>query len=104
MITPGCGPPSAGWQKTASAVPSRVVTSRFSATTAAGASGISVTSGEERPGEVGGIERAQVLDPLPDPDQLHRDPQLVRDRERDSPLGGAVELRQDDPGHVDGLG
>src|SRR6185312_15001297 len=85
--TPGCGPRPSGWQKRASAVPSRVVTSRVSVTTA---SDISVTSGEERPGEIGGIERAQVLDTFPDPDQLHRDPQLVRDRERDPALGGAV--------------
>src|SRR5690242_16623824 len=102
--TPGCGPPSSGRQNRASAVPSRVGTSMLSATTAAVASAISLTSGEERPGEVRGVERAQVLDPLPDPDQLHRDTQLVRDRKRDAALGGAVELRQDDPGDLDGLG
>src|SRR5690349_19442387 len=100
--TPGCGPPVPGWQKNASAVPSRVGTSRCSATAAAVASGMSLTSGEERPGEVRGVERAQVLDPLPDPDQLDRDTHLVRDGKGDPTLGGAVELRQHDPGHVDG--
>ena len=49
------------------------------------------------------VERAQVLDRLPDPDQLDRDPELGADRQGDSALGGAVELGQDDPGEVDGL-
>ena len=79
-------------------------TSTFSATTLRARPASQLTSGEERPGEVGGVERAQVLDPLPDPDQLHRDPELVGDRQGDPALGGAVELRQHDPGHVDRLG
>ena len=52
-------------------------------------------------GEGLGVERAQVLEPLADPDQLHRDPELAGDRQGDPTLRGPVELRQHDPGHVD---
>src|SRR4051812_42683658 len=58
---------------------------------------------EQRFGEVVGVERPQVLELLADADQLDRDPELVGDRQRDASLGRPVELREDDPGDVDGL-
>src|SRR4051794_39423542 len=51
---------------------------------------------EQRAREVVGVEGAQVLELLADPDQLHRHAQLLRYRERDPALRGPVELRQDD--------
>ena len=51
----------------------------------------------ERAGEIVSVERAQILQRLADPDQLDRDAQLARDRQRDAALGRAVELGQDDP-------
>src|SRR5919112_1253432 len=58
---------------------------------------------EQRAGEVVGVEGAQVLEALADPDQLHRHAELLRDGQRDAALRGAVELRQDDPVHLDSL-
>src|SRR3954447_15680560 len=60
-------------------------------------------SGQQRLGEVVGVERPQVLERLADPDQLDRDAELVGDRQRDPALGGPVELGQDDAGDVDRL-
>ena len=53
--------------------------------------------------EVVGVEGPQVLEALADPDQLHGQLKLFGNRKRDAALGGAVELRQHDAGHVDGL-
>ena len=53
-------------------------------------------AGQQRAGEVVGVERAQVLELLADADQLDRDAELVGDRQRDAALGGAVELGEDD--------
>src|SRR6185312_9497729 len=55
---------------------------------------------DDGPREVVRIERPQVLELLPDADQLHRHAQLLRDRERDAALRGAVELGEDDAGDV----
>src|SRR5688500_15571678 len=55
---------------------------------------------QDRLGELVGIERAEVLQRLADPDQLDRDAELLGDRERDPALGRAVELRERDAGHV----
>src|ERR1700759_4160524 len=52
--------------------------------------------GEEDGGVLGGVERAQVLEFLPPPDQLHRDAEFGGDRQRDAALRGAVELGDDD--------
>src|SRR3954452_13932592 len=41
---------------------------------------------DQRAGEFLCIDRAQVLERLPDPDQLHRDAELRCDREGDSAL------------------
>ena len=51
---------------------------------------------EERLRELSGIEGPQVLDPFADAHELDRQSELVGDRERDSALGRAVELRQRD--------
>src|SRR6478752_4633588 len=56
--------------------------------------------GEQCSGEVAGVERAQVLDALTHPDQLHRDAELVGDRKDDPALRRAVQLGEDDAGHV----
>ena len=53
--------------------------------------------------EIAGVERPEVVQALADADQLHRQAQLLGDRERDAALRGAVELCEDDPGDVDGL-
>src|SRR5689334_15499421 len=58
---------------------------------------------EQGPREVVRIERAQVLERLPDPDQLDRHAELLRDRERDPALGRPVELREHDAVDVHGL-
>src|SRR5215210_7993984 len=55
-------------------------------------------------GECPRLERRQVVGPLPQADQLHRDAELALDRDDDAALGRAVELGQDDAGDVDGLG
>src|SRR5437773_4150875 len=47
------------------------------------------------------IERPEVLELLPHADQLDRQPELVRDRHRDSALRAAVELRERDTGDAD---
>ena len=54
-------------------------------------------------GEVVGVERAQVLEALADPDQLDGQAHLLGDRQRDAALGGAVELGQHHAGYVHGL-
>jgi hypothetical protein len=43
--------------------------------------------------EIARVERPQVVQPLPDAHELHGQPELLRDRDRDPALGGAVELR-----------
>ena len=50
-----------------------------------------------------GVERQQVVDLLPDPDEPDRHPEVVLDREHDPALRGRVELRQHDAGQPDGL-
>src|ERR1700743_92113 len=67
-------------------------------------SGYSPLLGEQRGGVLAGIERAQVLEFLPHPDQLHRDAEFGGDRQRDAALGGAVELGQGDAGDLDRFG
>ena len=44
------------------------------------------------------IEQLQVVDLLADADVFHRDAHLLADRDDDAPLGGAVELGEDDAG------
>ena len=44
-----------------------------------------------------GVERTQIVELLADPDQLHRNPEFARDRERDPALGGAIQLGQHQP-------
>src|SRR6185503_13071839 len=61
------------------------------------------SSRDERPREVVRIERPEVVQALPDPDQFHGQPELVRDRDRDPALGRAVELGQGDSAHLDRL-
>ena len=46
----------------------------------------------------------QVVEPFADADELHRQPELVRDRDGDAALRRAVELRQRDAGDADRLG
>src|SRR5947208_3444072 len=46
----------------------------------------------------------EVVGRLTEPDQLHRDAEIGLDREHDPSLGRAVELREHDPGHLDGVG
>jgi hypothetical protein len=43
--------------------------------------------------EITRVKRPQVVQPLPHADELHGQPELLRDRDRDPALGGAVELR-----------
>jgi len=43
--------------------------------------------------EIARVKRPQVVQPLPHADELHGQPELLRDRDRDPALGGAVELR-----------
>jgi hypothetical protein len=43
--------------------------------------------------EIARIERPQVVQPLPDADELHGQPELLGDRDGDAALGRAVELR-----------
>src|SRR4051812_9797125 len=54
--------------------------------------------GDEGPGEVARVEGAQVVQAFADADQLHGEAELLRDRDRDAALRGAIELRQDDAG------
>src|SRR4029079_2239071 len=61
------------------------------------------SSRDERPREVRRIEWPEVVQALPDPDQFHWKPELVRDRDRDPTLGRAVELGQSDSAHLDRL-
>src|SRR4051794_17890657 len=60
--------------------------------------------GDQRPRELGRVERAQVLELLARPDELDRQPEFPGDGERDATLGGAVELGQHDAADVDRLG
>ena len=53
---------------------------------------------DERAREVVRVERAQVVELLAHADQLHRQAELVGDRDRDAALRRAVELRQRDAG------
>src|SRR5437763_3409625 len=59
--------------------------------------------GEERVDELLGIELDQVSGRLAHTDELDGDSQLLLDGQDDPALGRAVELGQDDPGHVDRL-
>src|SRR5437870_13327636 len=59
--------------------------------------------GDECAREVGRVERAQVLEPLPYADQLDRQADLVGDCDRDAALRRAVQLRQRDAGDSRGL-
>ena len=59
--------------------------------------------GHERPREVERVERAQVVEALADPDELHRQAELVGDRNGDTAFGRAVELRQRNASHGNGL-
>src|SRR6185312_8978522 len=59
-------------------------------------------AGHKRPGEVAGVERLEVVERLAHADELHGQPELVRDREHNAALRGAVELREDDAGDVHG--
>ena len=43
--------------------------------------------------EIARVKRPQVVQPLPHADELHGQPELLRDRDGDPALGGAVELR-----------
>src|SRR5512144_1251269 len=56
------------------------------------AGGPAAASLEDRAGEVVGVEGPQVLEPLAHPGQLDRHAELLRDRERDASLRGAVQL------------
>ena len=58
---------------------------------------------DKRAREVLRVERAQVVDLLPHADQLHGQAELIGDRDRDTALRGAVELRQRDAGDAGGL-
>src|SRR5687768_15449014 len=58
---------------------------------------------EYRAGEVVRVERAQVLEPLADPDELDRHAELLCDGERDAALRRAVELREHDARYLDRL-
>src|SRR5213079_743445 len=58
---------------------------------------------DEGPGEVLRVERPQILELLAHADQLDRQPELVRDRDRDAALRTAVELRECDARDADGL-
>src|SRR5689334_22906826 len=58
---------------------------------------------DERPGEILSVERPQIVERLPYADQLDRQAELVRDRDRDAALRAAVELRQRNAGHADRL-
>ena len=60
-------------------------------------------SRNERPGEVARVERAEIVQPFSDADELHREAELVGDRDRDPALRRAVELRQGDAGDTDRL-
>src|SRR4051812_48315683 len=53
---------------------------------------------DQRPREVLRVERAEVVELLADADELDRQAELVRDRDRNAALCAAVELRQDDAG------
>src|SRR6266540_4030998 len=53
-------------------------------------------SGDEGAREVLRVERPEVVEALSYPDQLHRQAELVRDRDGDAAFGAAVELRQCD--------
>jgi hypothetical protein len=65
--------------------------------------GVPGFSPRRAPGEVARIERPEILQLLPDPDELHRQAELVRDRDRDAALRRAVELRQRDARDADRL-
>src|SRR5207237_10453612 len=61
------------------------------------------SAADERAREILRIERPQVVELLADADQLHRQAELVGDRNRDTAFRGAVELRQRDTGDADRL-
>src|SRR5262245_60042747 len=58
---------------------------------------------EECPGIVAGIERPEVVHALTHPDELHGEPELDRDRNRDTASGAPVELRERDTGDAGGI-
>lgn len=53
--------------------------------------------------EIPGVERSQVVELFTDPDQLHWNPELRCNRQRDPTLRGAIELCQDQTRHIDSL-
>ena len=61
-----------------------------------GSFGTSVRVSRSALGEVARVERPEVVEPLPDADELHRQAELVGDRDRDPALRRAVQLRQHD--------
>ena len=57
----------------------------------------------ERAGVVRRVERAEIVDPLPYPDELDGEPELDGDRDRNATSGAAVELRERDASDADGF-
>src|SRR3954468_21300161 len=58
-------------------------------------------SGEQRLDERVGVEWLEVVDRLADADELDGEVDRLADGDDDAPLGGAVELGQDDAGAAD---
>src|SRR5690349_21354623 len=54
--------------------------------------------------ERGRVERREVVGALAEPDQLHRNSELLLYGDDDAALGRAVQLGEHDAGHVDRLG
>src|ERR671936_619849 len=64
---------------------------------------MALRSADQGPGEVARIEWPEVVEAFADADQLHRQAELVRDRNRDPALRGAVQLREGHAAHFDRL-
>src|SRR5579884_811225 len=58
---------------------------------------------QEGPDEFRRRERDEVVGPLADADELHRDPEVALHGDDDAPFCGAVELGQHDAGHPHGV-
>src|ERR1700694_3670472 len=54
----------------------------------------------DRGGEIARHERLEIVDPLPDPDEMHRQPKSFRDRHQNAAARRAVELGHGKPGHA----
>src|SRR5262249_32042114 len=80
---------------------------RFGAETRGRARRVSSISGtsqvEQGVDELARVELPEVVDPLPHADVADGKAELGGDGDHDPPLGGAVELGEDDPGHVERL-